>query len=108
MRASFTPGIRRSPSPGAMDHQRSQGGQINNQQLRYSHGGKPAGYADNLMRIPQPPQPAQETPRNLGAQVPGMGARNLRPSSEMLPVGQQSTPESMFFCAPQRLTLQPR
>ena len=54
--------------------------------LRYSHGSQ--------MRMPHS---SQDTSRNLSLGSAGglpRGPGNLRPSSEMLPVGQQGTPET--------------
>ncbi|KOS14713.1 rna-binding protein involved in translatio [Malassezia pachydermatis] len=92
MRSSFHSGIGRSPSPGQVDHQRSSN-PVGGSSLRYSHNGKMGLGNEGVVRMSQ-----QEGHRALSignaGQVPGMGRGNMRPSSEMLPVGQQGTPET--------------
>lgn len=94
VRNSFSPsgtGVHRTPSP-AQPEQRSPRNPMGNP-LRYSHGKMmPAG-------TPEPSRLSSAQMQNLAAN------RNLRPSSEMLPMGQQGTPESTLCAA---LTPQPR
>ena len=64
--------------------------------LRFSHGNKMGLPNENIMRMSQS---SQESPRvmNLGngGHMAGLSrGSNLRPSSEMLPVGQHGTPET--------------
>lgn len=61
--------------------------------MRYSHG-KMGLPNDGIMRIPQPAQVTPDAGRLSNAQVQNLASRNLRPSSEMLPMGQQGTPET--------------
>ena len=56
--------------------------------MRYSHG-KMGLPNDGIMRIPQPAQVTPDAGRLSNAQVQNLASRNLRPSSEMLPMGQQ-------------------
>lgn len=63
--------------------------------LRYSHGKMMPN--DGMMRVPQSSQGTPDTNRLSNAQMQNLAAnRNLRPSSEMLPMGQQGTPESTW------------
>lgn len=64
--------------------------------MRYSHG-KMGLPGDGIMRIPpsvQTPEPNRMS--NFNA------TRGMRPSSEMLPAGQQGTPESTSSNLPSR------
>ena len=91
MRASYSAGIRRSPSP-AQESQRSPN-HMGSSPFRYSHGNKMGHPGDGLMRVSQ----SSDSSRTLGVNPSSQGTlprNNLRPSSEMLPVGQQGTPET--------------
>lgn len=94
VRNSFSPsgtGVHRTPSP-AQPEQRSPRNPMGNP-LRYSHGKMMPN--DGMMRVPQSVQGTPEAGRLSSAQMQNLAAnRNLRPSSEMLPMGQQGTPES--------------
>lgn len=84
-----------SPSPDQQS-QRPTSSIGNANGLRFSHGNKMGLPNENIMRMSQS---SQESPRvmNLGngGHMPGLGrGSNLRPSSEMLPVGQHGTPET--------------
>lgn len=102
MRSSFQGGnsnLGRTPSPSTSQleqQQRPGSSTMSGNPLRYSHD-KMGVPNESIMRIPQQAQPADTArPINLGGggQMPGLGS--LRPSSEMLNVGQQNTPECML------------
>ena len=97
MRSSYSAGMRNSPSPSPdQQSQRPTSSMGNANGLRFSHGNKMGLPNENIMRMSQS---SQESPRvmNLGngGHMTGLGrGSNLRPSSEMLPVGQHGTPET--------------
>lgn len=62
--------------------------------MRYSHGGKMSVQGDGMMRMSQSDMQRLRN-SGVGGQMPSLGRGGpMRPSSEMLPVGQQGTPET--------------